>query len=49
MAVRTRQSITESFKTRKGVMQGCVMSPLLFNLYIADLDKEMKNRNIGGV
>lgn len=30
-------------------MQGCVMSPLLFNLYIADLDKEMKNRNIGGV
>lgn len=49
MAVKTRQGITESFKTRKGVMQGCVMSPLLFNLYIADLDKEMKNRNIGGV
>lgn len=49
MAVRTRQGITENFKTRKGVMQGCVMSPLLFNLYIADLDKEIKNRNIGGV
>lgn len=49
MAVRTRQGYTDSFKTRKGVRQGCMMSPLLFNMYIANLDKEMKERNIGGM
>lgn len=49
MAVRTRQGCTDSFKTRKEVRQGCVMSPLLFNMYIADLDKEIKKRNVGGV
>lgn len=42
MAVRTRQGYTDSFKIKKGVRQGCVMSPLLFNMYITDLNKEMK-------
>lgn len=49
VTVRTQQGYTNSFKTTKGVRQGCVLSPLLFNLYIADIDKIMKDRNIGGV
>lgn len=28
---------------------GCVMSPTLFNIYIADLDREMEKRGIGGI
>jgi len=31
--VRTGQGITDWFKTGKGVHQGCVLSPCLFNLY----------------
>lgn len=40
---------TKKFRTRKGVRQGCVMSPLLFDLYIANIDRLFKERNIGGI
>ncbi|XP_023247276.1 uncharacterized protein LOC111643516 [Copidosoma floridanum] len=33
----------------KGVMQECVLSPILFCICIAALEKEYKNRNVGGV
>jgi len=33
----------------KGVKQGYMMSPLLFNLYIADIDNELEKRGLGGV
>jgi len=49
VVVRTREGYTEEFKTRKGVRQGCVMSPILFNVYMADLDNKMRRRDIGGV
>ena len=32
-AVRTRHETTDWFQTGKGVHQGCVLSPCLFNLY----------------
>lgn len=48
-AVRTKEGMTKIFKTTKGVRQGYVLSPLLFNLYIADMDKYMKRRGIGGI
>ena len=31
--VRTRHGITDSFQIGKGVHQGCILSPCLFNLY----------------
>lgn len=48
-AVRTEEGISEIFSSRKGVRQGCVLSPLLFNLYIADINVFMRNKGIEGV
>jgi len=47
--IRTNRGLTEKFQTRRGIRQGCVLSPLLFNLYIANLGRELKNRNIGRI
>ena len=32
--VRTEHGTTDWFQTGKGVCQGCIMSPCLFNLYV---------------
>ena len=32
-AVKTRHGTTDSFQIGKGVCQGCIFSPCLFNLY----------------
>jgi len=47
--MRTEGGMTEEFETRKRVRQGCVLSPLLFNMYIAEIDIEFKKRGIEGV
>ena len=51
-SVRTESGMTSEFKTKKGVRQGCVLSPNLFNLYTEKIFREvedMKGVNIGGV
>lgn len=47
--VRTKDGLSDKFVTRKGVKQGCVLSPLLFNLYVAELDDYLRKRGVGGV
>ena len=51
-SVRTESGMTSEFKIKKGVRQGCVLSPNLFNLYTEKIFREvedMKGVNIGGV
>ena len=52
--VRTRHGTTDWFKTGKGVRQGCILSPCLFNLYAeyiirnAGLDEAQAGIKIAG-
>ena len=52
--VRTGHGTTDWFQIRKGVRQGCIMSPCLFNLYAeyitqnARLDKAQAGIKIAG-
>ncbi len=43
-SVRMNGELSESFKVKVGVRQGCVMSPWLFNIYIDGCIREMKVR-----
>lgn len=35
--IKLEKGVTSSFSSNTGVKQGCVLSPILFNLYLADL------------
>ena len=45
-AVRTQEGLTELFDCTFGVRQGCMLSPILFIIFINELEKCLKNRNI---
>jgi len=47
--VRVGEKLGEAFWMARGVRQGCPLSPLLFNLLIADLEEEMGKVRWGGV
>lgn len=49
VVVKIPEGFTKKFRTRKGVRQECVMNPFLFDLYIANIDKFFKERNISGI
>ena len=52
--VRTRHRTTDWFQVRKGICQGCILSPCLFNLYAeyimrqAGLDEAQAGIKIAG-
>ena len=37
--------ITEFFDINQGVKQGCILSPLLFNIFMSDLQKRLEQRH----
>lgn len=47
--MKVRDKKTESFWTERGVQQGCQMSPTLFNIYVMNLEEEMRKEQTGGV
>ena len=47
--VKVGGEVGESFWTARGVRQGCPLSPLLFNILIADIEEEMGKVKWGGI
>lgn len=43
--IRTKKGITVAFETRKKVKQECMLSPVLFNMYIADLGRFLQKKS----
>ena len=44
-AVRTESGVSTEFEIKKGVRQGCVLSPSLFNLYTEKIFREVEDLN----
>lgn len=47
--VKCGGDLGKEFWTAKGLRQGCPLSPMLFNILLADLEEEMRKGGWGGV
>ncbi|XP_014216449.1 golgin subfamily A member 6-like protein 22 [Copidosoma floridanum] len=46
--VKVGDEKSDEFWTERGVRQGCPLSPTLFNVYLVDLEEEMRKGQVGG-
>ena len=47
--VRVGERVSEGFWTERGVRQGCPLSPLAFNVSMADMEERLREEGWGGV
>jgi endonuclease/exonuclease/phosphatase family metal-dependent hydrolase len=47
--IRLKEGLSEPIPITEGLMQGCVASPILFTLYIADIVETLKATEISGI
>lgn len=47
--IRSEHGVSESIEMTLGLAQGCVLSPILFSLFIADIENLLLNSNLPGV
>ena len=43
--IKVGDNLTETFQNTQGVKQGCIMSPTLFDIFLADLPKIFQGNN----
>ena len=43
--VKITNCISDTFQVNKGVKQGCILSPLLFNIFMSDLQEKLEHEN----
>ena len=47
--VRTEEGYTEAFDCPVGLKQGCMLSPVIFSIFVNELTKLMENSDIHGI